>query len=67
MNTEQKDKKRLKRPANMIAAGLVIGVGVGAAIDNIGAGIAIGIAIGAALSRRGSCTRENPEDNDKSS
>ena len=67
MNTEQKDKKRLKRPANMIAAGLVIGVRVGAAIDNIGAGIAIGIAIVAALSQRGRCTREDSENKDKSS
>ena len=32
-------------------AGLVIGLGFGAAIDNLGVGIAIGIAFGAAFSQ----------------
>ncbi len=32
----------------MIALGIVIGVGIGAALNNFGVGIAIGIALGAA-------------------
>lgn len=44
---------RKARTASYLGAGLVIGVGVGAALDNIGLGIAIGIAMGAAFSAAG--------------
>lgn len=47
------DEKETKRPPRRtvigIAAGLALGVGFGAAIDNYGAGIAIGIALGVAI------------------
>ena len=46
--TEDKEKKTGTRD-KYIGAGLAIGVGIGAAMDNIGVGIAIGIAIGAAM------------------
>ena len=32
-------------------AGLIVGIGIGLAIDNIGVGIAVGIALGAGLSQ----------------
>jgi len=49
MNSEPQEPKTKKRPPRYIGAGLVLGVGVGAALDNIAVGIAIGLAIGAAL------------------
>ena len=52
MNTKPSNKKNFKRPANMIGAGLVIGAGVGVALDNIAVGIVVGIAIGAALTKK---------------
>tara|TARA_B100000700_G_C15021635_1_gene846016 strand:+ start:1586 stop:1768 length:183 start_codon:yes stop_codon:yes gene_type:complete len=39
----------MKKPANMMGAGIAIGIAVGVAIGNIGLGIAIGVAIGAGL------------------
>lgn len=43
----------MKSSKNMsLAAGLVIGVGVGIALDNIGLGMALGLLFGAALGRR---------------
>jgi len=49
--TNQSHPKKMKRP-EFIAIGLALGVGFGAAMDNIGLGIAIGLAIGAGLAHR---------------
>ena len=56
------NRTRTRRPANMLGAGLIIGAGVGAALDNIGLGIGVGLAIGAALSKKQKQKNESHDD-----
>ena len=39
----------MKKPTNLLVAGIAIGVVFGVAISNIGLGIALGLAIGASM------------------
>ena len=49
METKEKRKRTPRDRASRITTGLVIGVGIGAALGNFGVGIAIGVALGASL------------------
>ena len=40
----------MKKPTNLLGAGIAIGVVFGVAISNIGLGIALGLTIGASMS-----------------
>ena len=42
----------MTKPANMIGAGIAIGVTVGVAMDDVGLGIALGLAIGAGMASK---------------
>ena len=42
----------IKKPENMIGAGIAIGVAIGVAIDNVGLGIALGLAIGTGMASK---------------
>jgi hypothetical protein len=44
-----KERKPNQRSGYYIGIGLVLGAGIGAALDNVGMGVALGVAIGAAL------------------
>lgn len=46
---ETKSKRKPRDRASMIALGIVIGAGIGTALNNFGVGIAIGIALGPAM------------------
>lgn len=48
-NSEKEPAKKFKPNEKYIGAGLVIGIGIGAAIDNIGLGVALGLVFGAAI------------------
>ena len=50
----------MKKPTNLLGAGIAIGVVFGVAISNIGLGITLGLAIGASMSY--SQTKENKID-----
>ena len=50
----------MKKPTNLLGAGIAIGVVFGVAISNIGLGIALGLASGASMSY--SQTKENKID-----
>ena len=49
--------------ATWMGAGLIIGIGIGAAMDNIGAGIAIGVALGAGMAR--AARKRSPKEPDQ--
>jgi len=60
MNPEPENEKKEKRPPRYLGAGLVLGVGMGAALGNI----AVGLAIGAALESYHKEKQQNENDAD---
>jgi len=44
-----KGNKPNLRPGYYVGIGLIMGAGIGAALDNVGVGVALGIILGAAL------------------
>lgn len=56
-----KKSKMTKRPHTYLGAGLALGAGLGAALDNIAVGIALGLAFGAVMD---SYHKEKRDDDD---
>ncbi len=59
---ESKVKRNPRDRASIIGLGIVIGVGIGAALNNVGIGVALGVALGAAIEMFASRKQDNDND-----
>ena len=53
--------KKLNKSLQPVGIGLVIGIAIGAAMDNVGLGIALGLVFGAAFSKNVLNQEDSPE------